>query len=177
MSDEPETKTFRVKDRRRFDAEGNVRPRDPDEDEAAPVQETSRPAPDVPPRRPAPDVPSGRASSRRPTEPPPRTAPSGPPPAGGPTGTIGFADLVMSVSTTALAYLGHEPGEPGRVPAQVNLRLASQNIDILAMLQQKTKGNLSREEEELINTLLYELRTIYVDVAKSVSGASGPGLE
>ncbi|MEM1024428.1 MAG: DUF1844 domain-containing protein [Myxococcota bacterium] len=153
---EDESKGFVVKDRRRFDAEGNVRPAD---DEPADGQ-----GPDWRP----PEEVQARQAEAKVDEPPPAPSPPPPPEASG-EGSIGFSELVMSVATTALAYLGREPGAGEVVvPGQVNLRMAAQNIDILGMLQAKTRNNLSKDEEDLLNSVLYELRTLYLETARSL---------
>ena len=55
----------------------------------------------------------------------------------------------------------------GRVasPASINIKAAAEYIDILVMLQQKTQGNLGDDEEKLLESLLYDLRMQYVEVA------------
>jgi hypothetical protein len=60
-----------------------------------------------------------------------------------------------------MSHLGEGPG------AQVDLTLARQTIDVLAMLQEKTKGNLDAEEQRLLETLLYETRLSFVKHAQA----------
>jgi hypothetical protein len=64
----------------------------------------------------------------------------------------------------------------GRVPSgRVNLSVAAQHIDILAMLADKTHGNLTPEESELLSSLLYDLRMSFVEVKKQLAQqGSGP---
>jgi len=62
-------------------------------------------------------------------------------------------------------HLG-ELADPNTKEARPDLPMAKHTIDILGMLQQKTKGNLDGEEENLLNSLLYELRMKYVAAAK-----------
>lgn len=87
-----------------------------------------------------------------------------------PLPTIDFSMLVLSLSQTALVHLGEAPhpddkdGEHG-VPTR-NLPLARQTIDMLGMLQEKTKGNLTGSEERLIDQVLYDLRLRFVEVSK-----------
>jgi hypothetical protein len=78
---------------------------------------------------------------------------------------ISFTAFVMSLATTAAVHFG-DISDPVSGTTQANLPAASQMIDILAMLQDKTKGNLSSEESELINNLLYELRMRYVEASQ-----------
>jgi len=61
--------------------------------------------------------------------------------------------------------LGELP-EPGTEKTEVNLPLAKQTIDILGILQEKTSGNLTDEEHNLLTNLLYDLRMRYVRVSK-----------
>lgn len=84
----------------------------------------------------------------------------------GEAGPLGFAEFVLSIATNAVIHMGGE-GKDGRVASHVNLPLAAQHIDIIAMLAQKTRGNLTRDEAELMEALLYDLRMKYVSVAQS----------
>jgi hypothetical protein len=74
---------------------------------------------------------------------------------------VSFATFVYSLSTSALVHLGEIP-EPITEKMDKNLPLAKQTIDILGILQEKTKGNLTQEEENLLNNFLYDLRMRYV---------------
>jgi hypothetical protein len=74
---------------------------------------------------------------------------------------VTFATFVYSLSTSALVHLGEIP-EPISEKMDKNLPLAKQTIDILGILQEKTKGNLTQEEENLLNGFLYDLRMRYV---------------
>lgn len=78
---------------------------------------------------------------------------------------IDFATFVLSMASSALLHLGQMP-DPDTQKTQANLPMAKQTIDILAMLQGKTRGNLSRDEEQLLENLLYDLRLKYVEAAK-----------
>ncbi|MBC7172176.1 MAG: DUF1844 domain-containing protein [Polyangiaceae bacterium] len=78
---------------------------------------------------------------------------------------IDFGTFVLSLGTSALMHLGlGEDGEGNTLPP--NLPLAKQTIDCLAMLEEKTKGNLSGEEERILTQLLYDLRLQYVSASK-----------
>ena len=77
---------------------------------------------------------------------------------------LDFNTFVLSLSTTVLASLGVIP-EPDGVRHAVNLPFARQTIDLLALLQTKTKGNLTGEEERLLNQVLVDLRMRYVEIA------------
>jgi len=78
---------------------------------------------------------------------------------------INFVTFVLSLNASALVNLGmvEDPASNKKV---VNLPLAKQTIDILGMLQEKTQGNLSSDEENLIKHVLYELRMIYIKEKK-----------
>jgi hypothetical protein len=76
---------------------------------------------------------------------------------------IDFSTLVLSLATSAMVHMGLVPESEGS-PVEKNLALAHQSIDTLAMLQDKTRGNLSDEESKLLQTVLYELRMSYVKV-------------
>ena len=83
---------------------------------------------------------------------------------------IDFATFVLSLGSSALIHLGamEEPGN-GESPA-IDLPLAKQTIDIIAMLLEKTRGNLTGEESRLAEGLLHDLRVKYVDAAKQSKG-------
>jgi len=75
---------------------------------------------------------------------------------------VTFAGFVLSLATTAAVHFGDiaEPGTSERL--EPNLTAAAQMIDIIAMLQEKTRGNLADEEARLLDDLLYELRLRFV---------------
>lgn len=78
---------------------------------------------------------------------------------------IDFATFVLSLSHSALLHLGEAP-HPETNKVEQNLPLAKQDIDILAMLEDKTKGNLNGDEERLLAQVLFDLRMRYVERAK-----------
>ena len=78
---------------------------------------------------------------------------------------IDFGTFVMSLASSVLVHLG-EIAHPDSSQSESNLPLAKQTIDILGMLQDKTRGNLSNEEQQLLTNLLYDLRMKYVAVTK-----------
>ncbi|MCB0311561.1 MAG: DUF1844 domain-containing protein, partial [Bdellovibrionales bacterium] len=81
------------------------------------------------------------------------------------TGDINFSSFVMSLATQALMQMGQLESPPG-VEVPVDLAGAQQTIDILAMMQQKTNGNLDQSEEHLMEEVLHSLRMAYVRSAK-----------
>jgi hypothetical protein len=78
---------------------------------------------------------------------------------------IDFATFVLSLSHSALMHLGEAP-HPETNKVEQNLMLAKQDIDILGMLDDKTKGNLSGDEERLLAQVLFDLRMRYVERSK-----------
>jgi len=78
---------------------------------------------------------------------------------------IDFGTFVMSLATSVLVHLG-EVKHPESSRDEANLPLAKQTIDILGMLRDKTRGNLTQEESQLIENLLYDLRMKYVAAKK-----------
>jgi Domain of unknown function (DUF1844) len=78
---------------------------------------------------------------------------------------VDFHTFVLSLGSSALLHLG-EIENPNDGVSQKDLPLAKHTIDILAMLADKTKGNLTTPEERLIESLLYDLRLRYVEATK-----------
>jgi hypothetical protein len=78
---------------------------------------------------------------------------------------IDFSTFVMSLSHSVLVNLGDAPDPDGQRGA--HLELARQTIDLLALLQEKTKGNLTGQEEHLLEQALTDLRLRYVEVARA----------
>ncbi len=74
---------------------------------------------------------------------------------------ITFSNFVFSLTTQALIQLGEIQDPESKEPIK-SLPLAKQTIDLIGMLQEKTRGNLTKEEEALINNALYDLRMRYV---------------
>jgi len=79
---------------------------------------------------------------------------------------IDFNTFILSLSTSALMHLGKLPGAD---EATVNLAHAKQAIDCIALLELKTRGNLTGEEERLISEVLYDLRLRFVAATKAKS--------
>jgi hypothetical protein len=84
-----------------------------------------------------------------------------------PTGlpAVDFHTFVLSLGSSALLHLG-ELEHPDGGEVEKDLPLAKHTIDILAMLQDKTKGNLTSAEDKLMESLLYDLRLRYVNASK-----------
>ncbi len=79
---------------------------------------------------------------------------------------IDFLTFIVSMSHSALFHLGDAP-DPATGGIDKNLPLARQTIDLLAMLQEKTHGNLSGDEERVLSQAIYDLRMRFVEVAKA----------
>jgi hypothetical protein len=87
-----------------------------------------------------------------------------------PLPSIDFTTFIASLSHSALMHLGEAPPLEGQ-HAEKNLPLARQTIDLLGLLEEKTKGNLTGTEERLLGQVLFDLRTRFVEVSK----ADAPG--
>jgi hypothetical protein len=74
---------------------------------------------------------------------------------------IDFSTFILSLNSSALVQLGLIE-DPASGQKTKNLPLAKQTIDLLAMLEDKTRGNLTRDEDNILKSLLYELRMLYV---------------
>lgn len=72
-----------------------------------------------------------------------------------------FPTFILSLSSSALVHLGEVP-DPDTGKTAENIEIAKHTIDILAMLEEKTKGNLNAEESKLLKDMLFELRMHYV---------------
>ncbi|GAO05304.1 DUF1844 domain-containing protein [Anaeromyxobacter sp. PSR-1] len=75
---------------------------------------------------------------------------------------IDFYTFVLSLGSSAFVHLGDAPHPETGELAEANLLLAKQTIDILSMLAEKTKGNLTDEEARFLENLLTDLRLRYV---------------
>jgi hypothetical protein len=78
---------------------------------------------------------------------------------------ISFSTFVLGLASTALIHLGEQP-DPEHDAVTVDLALAKQTLDLLELLQAKTRGNLEAEEERLFQALLTDLRLKYLQKSK-----------
>jgi hypothetical protein len=78
---------------------------------------------------------------------------------------LSFTAFVLSLATTAAVHFGDIPDPASGGRAEPNLEGAAQMIEILALLDQKTRGNLSAEERQVLEQVLFELRLRYVEVS------------
>jgi hypothetical protein len=146
-----ETKDFIIKDRRIF-AEENKEPEErKDHKETAKEDTDSREAPDdTAAQKAEPEAePKAKKDDHQEAEAEP------------PLPEINFATFIFSLNSSALVQLGliEDPSTGKKVK---NLALAKQTIDILGVLEEKTRGNLSDDEENMLKNILYDLRMIYV---------------
>ena len=81
-------------------------------------------------------------------------------------GPIDFSTFVLSLSHSALLHLGDAP-HPETNAVERNLPLARQTIELIGLLEEKTKGNLSGDEERLLIQVHNDLRERYVELARS----------
>jgi hypothetical protein len=107
----------------------------------------------APPEEPGP----AETHDRKPEE--PSAAGAQPPPT--PLPEINFPTFIASLNASALVHLGVIE-DPVSGKAEKNLAMAKQTVDILSMLQQKTAGNLTSDEEAMLKSILYDLRILYV---------------
>lgn len=136
---------FRVQDRRRFSSKtGEARV--PDGEDRGPEQRATDAHP----------AGSGRQQ-------PQDKAPQVNTPSGVPQAELSFSSFILGLSTQALMYMGEVAG-PGQ-PLPTDLTAAKEMIDILTVLQQKTTGNLDSNEHEMMESILFDLRMRYVELA------------
>jgi len=79
---------------------------------------------------------------------------------------IDFSTFILSLSTSALFHLGLIPDAQSGKGGERNLPLARQTIDILEILEVKTRGNLGPEEAKLLESLLFEIRMRFVEASR-----------
>ena len=81
---------------------------------------------------------------------------------------VDFGTFVLSLGSSALVHLG-EINHPDTDQASENLLLARQTIDLLAMLEEKTQGNLTGEETRFLSDLLADLRLKFVEKTRGAA--------
>jgi hypothetical protein len=145
--------SFKVTDRRLFNADGTLR-------EDALIEE---PAP-TPPPEPQPAVSSGSAQPQRQFA--AATAPElQPEPEDAEPERTMFNEFLMGIASSAFIYLGLVE-HPATGRRQVDMTAAKESIDMLVMLRKKTKGNLTRGEEKFFDDLLSDLKMQYVSMRR-----------
>jgi hypothetical protein len=133
---------FKVDDKRIFDESGELRADEQSSEDAQPQEEA---APD-PGKAQAQDTEREKGSSAPPLPP-------------------DFASFIVSLSHAALFHLGQVP-DPQTGQTSQDLPMARHTIDTIAMLKEKTSGNLNNEEQQLIDNVLTDLRLAFVRLAK-----------
>ena len=136
-----ESKGFKVVDRRRFESDGDTKPEETPRTEPAPEQRQESSS--------AAEQPSGEHEKLPPMD---------------------FQSLIVSLATQALVLLGEIP-DPTNRQLSLNLDAARQTIDLIALLQEKTKGNLTPEEDHLIEDALANLQLVFVRKVKEQRSA------
>lgn len=86
---------------------------------------------------------------------------------------ITFSLFVLSLAASAEIHLGTMPQPGSDEPGPPNLTEASHLIEVIAMLKDKTEGNLDEQEERLIESVLFDLRMRYVEAAGGKPGSGG----
>jgi hypothetical protein len=77
--------------------------------------------------------------------------------------SLSFTAFVISLASTAAIHVGDLPDVESGAVSEPNLEGARQMIEILSLLEQKTRGNLTAEERQILEQVLYELRVRYVE--------------
>ena len=151
MSEEAEKPSIKVKDRRRFSADGE--PLDNAEAPEAQEDEASQPSAEA-------------AAASQPSDPPQAGADSTASSQMPPIPTASFELLVMSLGMQVQMELAGPEGADAPAP---NLDMARHTIDLLAVLQEKTKGNLTMEESRQLDNMVTELRFRYVQRVNEIN--------
>src|ERR1041385_8739746 len=86
---------------------------------------------------------------------------------------LSFTAFVISFASTAAIHLGDLVDPSAKETTEPNLEGAAQMIEILGLLEEKTKGNLSAEERQVLEQVLYELRLRFVEVSRGSGGSTG----
>jgi hypothetical protein len=142
MSKEQEEQGFRVTDRRLYREDGERRE-------------------DAGPDQPAADKAANGAKPGAPSEPGPSQHPDD-------AERIDFPSYVLSYYTQGLVLLGEVPN-PYTHKTEADPEAARHTVDILTLLQEKTRGNLTKEEDQLLESVLYELRLKYMAKTKRIN--------
>jgi hypothetical protein len=82
---------------------------------------------------------------------------------------VTFLGFILSLAHTAAVHFGDVPDPVSGQTIPANLPAAQQMIDILSLLEEKTRGNLTAEERQFLDQILYELRLRYVEAGKQGS--------
>ena len=170
-SEDDSSKGFKIQDRRRFSAEGELKPEFSGADEPAAAESSAGHAHGGGTRDAA--EPHHHATATHPQQAAAaagyaaaRSAGSESAEAAAHAGEINFGAFLMSLSTEALVHLGEMADPASGSQPHRDLGMAQQLIDILGMLREKTRGNLDRDEQALLDAILFDLRMKYVEIAR-----------
>jgi|Deesub1362A_J573_1020465.scaffolds.fasta_scaffold03701_1 hypothetical protein len=130
---------FKVRDRRRLNPDGTLREEVEESEEERPQREARSPEAEGKPRE--------EARRRAPLPP------------------VDFSGLIVSLAQAAMMHMGQLP-DPKTGERRQDMELARHTIDTIAMLKEKTQGNLSEEEQRLLDHTLTDLRLAYVQLNK-----------
>jgi len=156
--EEEKERGFKVADRRRFSAEGEAKPEVEDRPAETPKSSETRAASSAQGGPSAGAQAEASAAYQKAASAQPGAADVGPQ-------DLTFASFVVGLSTEALALMGEMP-HPATGERMHDLLGAQQLIDIIAILQAKTRGNLTHDEETLLEAILFDLRMKYVEKAR-----------
>jgi len=134
--DEREHEGVKITDKRRFDEKGDSRETEEQVKSEAKAKDETKPKAEQPNEQAKQELPS-----------------------------IDFITFILSLASSVQVHFGMIPN-PSTGKTEKNLKLAKQTIDILGVLQEKTKGNLEKQEDQLLESILYELRLKYVELNK-----------
>jgi Domain of unknown function (DUF1844) len=149
--EEEKDRGFKVDDRRRFSAEGELKPEYRKEEDqpkagAAPIGGEPKPRESAAPQ-------AGKQGPKAEAD------------AQTDASDMTFGTFLVSLSTQALLSLGEIP-DPATGERTRDLPAAQQLIDIIGILREKTRGNLDRDEQSLLDAVLFDLRMKYVEIAR-----------
>jgi len=89
---------------------------------------------------------------------------------------IDFSTFMMSLASSAYCSMGLIPN-PMTNKIEKNLNIAKQQIDLIEMMKEKTKGNLEKQEEQVLESILYQLHLSYVKVSEEKPAAKAETVE
>jgi hypothetical protein len=173
---------FKVTDRRLFNADGSPRDIQPSVEPDKAATATTEPPQPAAPVAPIDTETSGATAPQTSKDEPDQASAAEPTQAGdqaaadegdadeanlpGATDPASFINFLMSLATNAAAALGMMP-HPGTGESGVDLQLAKHWIDVLGMLQERTRGNLDPREDQVFEGILADLRMQYVSLTSS----------
>lgn len=156
MAEPKHEESFRVVDRRLFNSEGELRPEIAEEQ----AREQAKPQPAVPPRN------AKSEKSPEPSAPAPETPQ--------PKADRNFQLLIDLLARNAAALLGGMP-DPATGQAYLDLEGAREMIDLLDTLREKTRGNLTPDEDRLLSEVLGSLKLSYMEISKAAAKSMREG--